>query len=218
MVLILKFFAPENKQIYIGFSYYLIPGCKVMFMEKKANPAPLGLMGFGMTTVLLNLHNAGFFALGSMILSMGIFYGGVAQIIAGILEFRNGNTFGMTAFTSYGIFWLSLVFLIAIPAMGWAQASSPAAMGWYLLMWGLFTFLMFFGTLKANRALQFVFGSLIILFLLLAASEFTGSAALKTVAGYEGVICGLSAVYLAMAEVINEAQGRTVLPVCPAKK
>jgi succinate-acetate transporter protein len=78
-----------------------------------ANPAPLGLMGFGMTTVLLNLHNAGVFGLGTMILAMGIFYGGFAQIIAGILEFRKGNTFGVTAFTSYGLFWISLVFVLA---------------------------------------------------------------------------------------------------------
>ena len=76
--------------------------------QKLANPAPLGLMGFGMTTVLLNIHNAGFFPLGSMILAMGIFYGGIAQVIAGILEFKKGNTFGMTAFTSYGLFWISL--------------------------------------------------------------------------------------------------------------
>ena len=82
-----------------------------------ANPAPLGLMGFGMTTVLLNIHNANpsVLPIGSMILAMGIFYGGLAQIIAGILEFRKGNTFGVTAFTSYGLFWLSLVALLIIP-------------------------------------------------------------------------------------------------------
>jgi hypothetical protein len=185
---------------------------------KMANPAPLGLMGFGMTTVLLNLHNAGFFALGSMILAMGIFYGGIAQVIAGILEFRNGNTFGLTAFTSYGLFWISLVFLIVMPGLGWGSASSAAAMGYYLFMWGIFTLFMFFGTLTKNRALQFIFGSLVILFFLLAAGEFTGIAAIKTVAGYEGIVCGLSAVYLAMAEVLNEAYGKTFLPICPVKK
>ena len=188
-------------------------------MEGKfANPAPLGLMGFGMTTVLLNMHNAGFFGLGSMVLSVGIFYGGIAQLLAGIMEFRNGNTFGTTAFTSYGLFWLSLVFLIVIPAVGWFPATLPVGMGYYLLMWGVFTFFMFFGTLKANRALQFVFGSLFVLFVLLSASEFMGMAALKMVAGFEGIVCGLSAVYLAMAEVLNEAYGRTVLPVCPSKR
>ena len=76
---------------------------------KLANPGPLGLMGFGMTTILLNIHNAGFFPVMTAIVSMGIFYGGLAQVIAGILEFRKGNTFGTTAFTSYGFFWIALV-------------------------------------------------------------------------------------------------------------
>ncbi|MCD6237466.1 MAG: acetate uptake transporter, partial [Thermoplasmata archaeon] len=133
-------------------------------MDEKsflANPAPLGLMGFGMTTVLLNLHNAGIFALGSMILAMGIFYGGLAQIIAGILEYRKGNTFGVTAFSSYGLFWLTLVALVMIPnIVPGIDAPSSVAMGSYLFMWGLFTFLMFISTLKHNTALQFVFISL----------------------------------------------------------
>lgn len=182
-------------------------------MEKLSNPAPLGLMGFGMTTVLLNLHNAGFFALGSMILSMGIFYGGIAQIIAGILEFKKGNTFGTTAFISYGSFWISLVALILLPKFGWVEPSSTPAMAAYLLMWGLFTLFMYFGTIKKNLVLQFIFLSLTILFFLLALGDLTGIAVIKTIAGYEGIICGLSAIYLAMAEVLNEAYGKTVLPI-----
>lgn len=182
-------------------------------MEKLSNPAPLGLMGFGMTTVLLNLHNAGFFALGSMILAMGIFYGGIAQIIAGIMEFRKGNTFGTTAFISYGSFWISLVALILLPKFGWVEASSAPAMAAYLLMWGLFTLFMYFGTIKKNLVLQFIFLSLTILFFLLSLGDLTGIALIKTIAGYEGIICGLSAIYLAMAEVLNEAYGKTVLPI-----
>ena len=88
---------------------------ELLVSEKLANPAPLGLMGFGMTTVLLNIHNAGFFPISAMILAMGLAYGGMAQVIAGILEFKKGNTFGVTAFTSYGFFWISLVFLILMP-------------------------------------------------------------------------------------------------------
>lgn len=183
--------------------------------QKYANPAPLGLMGFGMTTVLLNIHNAGFFPLDAMILAMGIFYGGIAQVIAGILEFRKGNTFGVTAFTSYGLFWISLVALIVMPKLGWADPCPKAFMGWYLFMWGLFTFAMFFGTLRANRALQVIFGSLFILFWLLAARDWTGSAAIGTFAGFEGIFCGLSAIYLAMAEVLNERFDRVVLPIGP---
>jgi hypothetical protein len=186
--------------------------------EKKANPAALGLLGFGITTVLLNIHNAGFIALGSMILSMGIFYGGIAQIIAGLLEFKNGNTFGATAFISYGLFWLSLVFLLVLPKIGWADATAPVAMGYYLLMWGIFTLLMFFGTLKANRALQFVFASLALLFFMLAAGDFTGIKTITVLAGYEGIICGLSAVYLGIAEVLNESLGKEVLPIYAMKK
>jgi len=183
-------------------------------MESKlANPAPLGLMGFGMTTVLLNIHNAGFFPIGSMILAMGIFYGGIAQVIAGIMEFKKGNTFGTTAFTSYGLFWLTLVGLIVMPKMGLAEAPSEAFMGCYLAMWGIFTLFMFMGTLKGNAVLKFVFLSLTVLFFLLAIRDFTHNAFIGTLAGFEGIVCGASAIYLAMAEVINEQFGRTVLPI-----
>ena len=203
--------------------------------EKSANPAPLGLLGFGMTTVILNfVHNVQLGRIDGMILGMGIFYGGLAQIIAGILEYKKGNTFGTTAFTSYGLFWLSFV------ALNWLGVREVAAIGvwpffagvtpWYVsqeafaayfFMWGLFTFVMFFGTLKTNRALQFVFLSLAILFFLLAAksalvaytSITSANVELFTrVIGIEGTICGLSAVYLALAEVLNEAHGKTVLP------
>ncbi|MBU1170353.1 MAG: acetate uptake transporter [Proteobacteria bacterium] len=178
-----------------------------------ANPGPLGLMGFGTTTVLLNIHNAGFFPISAMILAMGIFYGGIAQIIAGILEFKKGNTFGMTAFISYGHFWLTLVALIVMPKLGWADATPPAFMGWYLFVWGIFTLFMFFGTFKANKVLQFIFGSLTVLFFLLAARDWTGSALIGTIAGYEGIVCGASAIYLAMAELLNEKYERIVMPI-----
>ena len=185
----------------------------IFIMDGTANPGPLGLLGFGMTTVLLNLHNAGYFALGSMILAMGIFYGGLAQIIAGIMEWKKKNTFGTTAFTSYGLFWMSFAALLIIPALGLASAPERAAMGWYLFMWGLFTAVMFIATLRINRTLQFVFGSLALLFFLLSAAEFTGSALIGTIAGYEGIICGLSAVYGGLAQVINEVYGKAVCPL-----
>jgi len=108
-------------------------------MNSSANPAPLGLMGFGMTTILLNIHNAGFFPLSAMVLAMGFFYGGIAQIIAGIFEFKKGNTFAVTAFISYGLFWLSLVILVLAPKWGWAEATPEGYMGWYLFIWGVFT-------------------------------------------------------------------------------
>ena len=191
--------------------------------EKLANPAPLGLLGFGLTTVLLNLHNAGFFPLDTMILAMGLAYGGLAQVIVGIMEFKKGNTFGTVAFTSYGLFWWSLVGIFVLPRLsffnvaGLAAIDSPIheAFAAYFFMWGLFTFGMLLGTLKKNRALQFVFASLTVLFFLLVARELTLDTTVATLVGYEGVICGLSAVYLGIAEVLNETYGKTILPICP---
>lgn len=181
--------------------------------DTTANPAPLGLLGFGMTTVLLNLHNAGMFPMDSMILSMGIFYGGLGQIIVGTMEWRKNNTFGATAFTSYGLFWLTLVALILLPKTGFIQAPDNSAMTAYLVMWGLFTGVLFLGTLKMNRALQVVFGSLTVLFFLLAAGDVTGDHTIKTIAGYEGIFCGLSAIYAGLAQVINEVYGKALAPL-----
>jgi len=189
-----------------------------MNKDMTANPAPLGLLGFGMTTVLLNLHNAGVYPLDTMILAMGIFYGGMAQVFAGIMEWKKGNTFGTTAFTSYGLFWLSLVALLVLPKMGWGAAPQNEAMVAYLTIWGVFTAVMFIGTLTKNGALQFVFASLAILFFLLAAGDYTGNPAIKTLAGWEGIICGVSAIYTGLAQVLNEDYGRAVLPLWPVKK
>ncbi len=181
--------------------------------DNSANPAPLGLLAFGMTTVLLNLHNAGIFELNSMILAMGIFYGGTAQILAGVMEWKKKNTFGLTAFASYGFFWLTLVALIVMPKLGWVGAASEAGMVAYLIMWGIFTFLMFIGTLKLSKALQVVFGSLTVLFFLLAIGDGTGNESIKIFAGYEGIFCGASAIYTGMAQVLNEVYGKKLLPL-----
>jgi succinate-acetate transporter protein len=182
-----------------------------------ANPAPLGLLGFGMTTVLLNIHNAGVYGVSAMILAMGIFYGGCAQIIAGIMEFKKGNTFGTTAFSSYGLFWISLVALWLFPSLTFINTGSKAVatesgfMSWYFFMWGLFTFCMFIGTLKKNTGLQIIFGSLFILFFLLALRDWGYISGAWI--GYEGIICGFSAFYVAIAEILNETYGKTVLPL-----
>jgi hypothetical protein len=187
--------------------------------DLTGNPAPLGLMGFGMTTVLLNLQNAGLVTLGSMILAMGIFYGGIAQLIAGSMEWKKGNTFATTAFCSYGLFWLSLVALIMIPSMGLGQATSPIAMAAYLAMWGLFTAVMFIGTLRFNRAMQVVFATLALLFFLLALAEVTGNSAITQLAGWIGILCGFSAIYTALAQVVNETYGKgsMIVPLWPVK-
>jgi succinate-acetate transporter protein len=185
----------------------------IALKDTSANPAPLGLFAFGMTTILLNLHNAGFFEINSMILAMGIFYGGLAQVVAGIMESKKNNTFGFTAFLSYGFFWLTLVALIVMPKLGWMAAPSTAAMIAYLIVWGIFTALLFIGTLRISKALQFVFASLTLLFFLLALGDATENSAIKTFTGYEGIVCGASAVYSAIASLLNEIYGRTMLPV-----
>ena len=181
--------------------------------DRSANPAPLGLLGFGMTTVLLNIHNAGFFEMNSMIFAMGIFYGGLAQIIAGIMESKKNNSFGFTAFISYGFFWLSLVGLLVMPKLGWVAAASEIAMAYYLMMWGIFTFFLFIGTFRISIALQVVFGTLVILFFLLAYGDYTSNPNIKMIAGYEGIICGASAIYAGVASLLNEVYGKTIMPL-----
>ena len=182
--------------------------------DKTGNPAPLGLMGFGMTTILLNLHNAGFIPLDMMILSMGIFYGGLAQVIAGAMEWKKGNTFAATAFTSYGMFWLSLVAIVVLPkSVPGVAAPGGYAMPAYLGMWGLFTLVLFIGTLRLNRALQVVFGSGMLLFGLLVVADAAGNGSIAKLAGWVGLFCGASAVYTGLAQVLNEVYGKTVWPL-----
>lgn len=184
-------------------------------VDVKANPAPLGLLGFGLTTVLLNLKNASILGGDSMgmIMAMGIFYGGIAQMIAGILEYKNGNTFGTVAFLSYGSFWLTLVALLMLPGLGLAAGVGAGAMAAYLAMWGIFTAFMFIGTLKLSRSLQVVFLTLTVLFFLLAIGDATGNSVIKTIAGFEGILCGFSAIYAAAGQVLNEVYKKTVLPL-----
>ena len=177
-----------------------------------ANPAPLGLLGFGMTTVLLNLHNAELIPLSMVIVAMGFALGGAAQIIAGIMEFKANNTFGATAFTAYGFFWWSLIFIWAQPVETVA-AADPISMGYYLGLWGIFTFCMFIGTFTHNRATQVVFGSLALLFFLLAAANFTGSDTIHLIAGYVGIFCGASAIYNSMGQIINAELKRNIFPL-----
>jgi hypothetical protein len=191
----------------------------ITIKDSTANPAPLGLMGFGMTTVLLNFHNAGFYEMNSMILAMGVCYGGLAQVIAGIMEWKKNNTFAATAFISYGFFWLSLVVLIVLPKMNLVAAPNEAAMGSYLSMWGFFTAVMFVGTFRLNRALQVVFGTLTVLFLLLAIVDFSGAGAgFRQFTGWEGLLCGFSAIYAGLAQVLNELYGKALLPLGVMKK
>ena len=187
---------------------------QIQIKDTTANPAPLGLFGFGMTTVLLNLHNAGCFGMTSMILAMGLCYGGAAQVIAGVQEWKKNNVFGATAFTSYGFFWLSLVSILVLPKLDHAWKPDEKSMAAYLAMWGLFTLGLFFGSLRLTLALQLVFGTLTVLFFLLAYGDYSGAGeGFKHFTGFEGILCGLLACYTGLAQILNEMYSRTVLPL-----
>lgn len=184
--------------------------------DTTANPAPLGLLAFALTTILLNLHNAGLFALDSTIVAMGIFYGGTAQVIAGIFEWKKKNTFATTAFISYGFFWLTLCGIIMLPKMGLAAAPDKTSMACFLAVWGLMSFVLFIGTFRLNRALQVTFFLLVVLFALLVAGDIPpGNPQITKIAGYEGVLTGLAAMYTGLAQVLNELYGRVVMPLGP---
>jgi succinate-acetate transporter protein len=189
-----------------------------IMQDNTANPAPLGLLGFGLTTILLNLANAGLVPLTSVVMGMGLFVGGLAQLFAGIMEWKKNNTFGTTAFTAYGAFWITLVAIWIMPKLNLANPADEISMGYFLTCWGIFSLGMFFGTLKLNKALQFVFGSLVILFALLAVADFSGNHSIKIFAGFEGIICGLSALYTAIAQIINEIYRKEIMPIGVVKR
>lgn len=185
---------------------------------KFANPAPLGLGGFALTTFVLNVHNAGMIDIGAA-LPLGLFYGGLAQLVAGFLEFRTGNTFGMTAFGSYGAFWMALASMVVMQMNKWIPAD--ASKGWLLatlVAWTIFTAALWIATFRHSKALVWVFTTLLILFVLLDVAVYTGSARLTHIAGYEGIFCALTAWYLMAAIILNDAFGRVVLPVGPLEQ
>jgi succinate-acetate transporter protein len=182
---------------------------------KLANPAPLGLFGFALTTWLLSMINAGLLPGTSMglVLAMAFAFGGTAQFCAGLMEMVKGNTFGFVAFCSYGAFWWSFALFIEF-LLG---KTGAAMIGWYLLIWGVFTFAMWIGTFALNRALFLIFLALWVTFVLLALSNLLGIAGLGTLGGYGGMITAILAFYLGAAEIINEAHGKTVLPIGAAE-
>jgi uncharacterized protein len=174
-----------------------------------ANPGALGLFGFGLNTILLQIHNLGLID-STMPLVYGIFWGGVAQIIAGVIDGKRGDIFGLTAFVSYGVFWMGLAFTFLFQWLGLVEEDS-SGLAWTMIMWGIFTFCMMIGTLKMTFMHLFVFATLVVLFGLLAA-VFFGAISAK-VAGVEGLFCGGAATYGAAAMIINNKFGRVVLPL-----
>ena len=182
----------------------------------QANPAALGLVGFGLTTVLLSLINAGLLPAGGepVVFPLALAFGGTAQMIAGIMEYKVGNTFGATAFTAYGAFWwwFSLLLLFNGNHIIDISAAGPTV-GVCLLLWGLFTFGLWIGTFKLPKLLFLIFLTLWIAFLLLGLAGVLGMPVLHTLGGYDGLICGLLAMYGSFAITTNATFGRTVIPV-----
>ena len=176
-----------------------------MSEHKTANPAPLGLSGFALTTLVLSTFNAGLLTQGvSVVLGLAVFYGGLAQLLAGILEWKAGNTFGYTAFFTYGAFW-EWYFLTA---SGIFPGATPQAIGLVLIAFGIFTLIMWFGTFKANLGLFMTFLLLWLTFFLLGAGAMANSAALTHAGGYVGILTAIAAWYTAFAQVIAESLGK----------
>ena len=173
--------------------------------ENLANPGPVGLCGFALTTWLLSLVNGGFFIAQEgigLVLGMALAFGGTAQIIAGTFEYKKGNTFGFTAFISYGAFWWSW----ALFTVFFKGETAAAFIGWYLCVWGMFSLMMFVATLTKPKVLTLTFFALGI-------GDGMQNHSIVHIGGYLGLVTALGAFYLAAAEVINESFGKTVLPV-----
>lgn len=186
----------------------------VNIKDKTANPTPLGFTGLGLAAVLLSLSYIGLYPVDSMVVSMAIFLGGFAQVFAGIMAWKKGSVFGGTAFCAFGLFWFSFAGLLLMPALGWIEGPEPLALAAYLFLWGVYTFVMLIATLKlGSKAIIFIFVTLFLLFMLLAIINGTGNTGLLVIAGYVGLIMGLSALYTALGEVLNDAYGRTVVPI-----
>lgn len=177
------------------------------------NPLPLGLLGYGMTTVLLSFVNAEVFAMGTAVLAMAVLFGGVAQLVVAIMAFRRNDSFAVTAFGGYAFLWLTLGFMTIGADHGWGAANSGRAMGWYLFVWALFSFGLFIGSFTLPRVLTLVLGLTVVLLLLLAVGNWFDSSQIVQIGGWEGIVTGAAAIYLAFAFLLNEMFERTVLPV-----
>jgi hypothetical protein len=183
---------------------------------KAANPAPLGLAGFGLTTVVLSCVNAAILPpeAAAAVVPLAFAYGGIAQIIAGILEFKTGNTFGMVAFTSYGLFWWWFAFLKWTIGAGWMKAPPSSGVAVTLLMWGLFTLLLWIVSFRLSKGVWSIFLLLWITFFFLAGGDFgyfIGSLSCTKIGGYLGLLTGIDALLVAFIEILNITAGRTVI-------
>ncbi|PBJ81105.1 hypothetical protein BCY84_00622 [Trypanosoma cruzi cruzi] len=195
---------------------------KVALPKKRVNLSSLGMLGFGISTILLQSRNAGIFELGSVIPAMGLVMGGGMQLFVGLLEYFDGNAFSAISFLSYGAFWLSLVGTWLLPHTeenALVVKTEGSLMGLYSLLWGFHTVCMgFVAFLRSHRVMQFLFTSMAFLFFLLAAGDFSGKKEVTQAAGYVGIACGSSGLYIAFAEALEESLGYPVLPLFHVKR
>ncbi|HET7324811.1 MAG TPA: acetate uptake transporter [Halococcus sp.] len=185
---------------------------------ETGNPAPLGLAVFGMTTIFLSIFNAGLLPAAGEVLvwPLALFVGGIPQLFAGIMEYRDGNTFGTVAFNAYGAFWIWLGAAEILGAAGILDLSAEGvttALGVSLVLWGVFTLYMWVATFRLNWGLWIVFLTLTVTFFLLGFGDWFGMPTLATWGGWLGILTGLLAWYVSFAEVTNWAFARTVLPL-----
>jgi succinate-acetate transporter protein len=185
----------------------------LFLIDNTANPAPLGLCAFGMTTILLSVHNAGVTGLTSPIVAMALFYGGLAQLIVGLMEWKKNNTFGMVTFGSFGLFWISFAAILMMPAAGLAKAPTPLDLAAFLSVWGLLIIGLFICSLRMHKILMVTLAAVVLLVVLLVAANLTGDHLIHTAGGIMGIIAGALALYMGIGAVINEIYGSRVVPV-----
>jgi uncharacterized protein len=185
-----------------------------------ADPGPLGLAAFALTTFVLSMFNSGLMAEGGepIVFGLAFAYGGLAQVLAGMWEFRTGNTFGATAFTSYGAFWLSFFVFVTFFASKVPKADAGHAVGLYLIAWGIFTAYMFVASLRTTAAIATVFLLLTLTFILLGIGDAGGNESITKLGGYVGLATAAAAWYASFAVVTNSTFGRTMLPVKPLSR
>ena len=185
----------------------------IFLTDNTANPAPLGLCAFGMTTLVLSLHNAGITALSSPVLAMTIFYGGLAQVIAGVMEWKKNNTFGLVTFGSFGFFWISFASILMIPALNLGKAPTPADLAAFLAVWGVFAFGLFICTLRMHKILRATLLFVVLLVVVLIAAELSENSLVLILGGLTGIVAGGLALYIGLGQLINEVFKEKKFPV-----
>jgi hypothetical protein len=181
--------------------------------DNTANPTAFGLCAFGMTTILLSLANAGVMTLSSPILAMAIMFGGVAEVIAGLMEWKKNNTFGLVTFGSFGFFWISFATLLILPVLGLAKAPAPIELAAFLSVWGIFAVGLFICTLKMPKVIQATLLAIVVMIFLLVAAQLTASSLILTLGGVVGIIAGALGLYIGIGQVINEVHGKIIFPI-----